>query len=154
MFTYNCLALWRTYVTSKFLWSLMPPLCVLELWIFLKEMEIRFCASNAHSILKRSTLLALTSSKHLFLYPDKCVRLVRGISTWFEHTVRRALHVFPVRAWIRNSHLSSPRPRVDSVQWEGGGPSVIGKSHYKPHSRCMEELSCCISQCVCMVCMA
>ena len=89
-----------------------------------------------------------------FCSPVNVYVLVGGISPWFEHTVRRALHVFPVRAWIRNSHLSSPRPPVDSVQWEGGGPSVIGKAHYKPHSGCMEELSCCISQCVCMVCMA
>lgn len=41
----------------------MPPLCVLELWIFLKEMEIRFCASNAHSILSRATLSLLSVSQ-------------------------------------------------------------------------------------------
>lgn len=67
------------------------------------------------------------------------------IPTRFVQTVSIALHVFPVRAWICNSHLSSPRLHVDIVQWEEGGASVIRKHHYEPHSECTQELTCCIS---------
>ena len=62
----------------------MPPLCVLELWIFLKEMEIRFCASNAHSILNRARpVFSLGLSNRSF----PCWRNIY-VSSWDSYSVR------------------------------------------------------------------
>ena len=62
----------------------MPPLCVLELWIFLKEMEIRFCASNAHSILNRARpVFSLGLSNRSF----PCWRNIY-VSSWDSDSVR------------------------------------------------------------------
>lgn len=62
----------------------MPPLCVLELWIFLKEMEIKFCASNAHSILNRAwPFFSLSLSNRSF----PCWRNIY-VSSWDSYSVR------------------------------------------------------------------